>query len=130
MRWMVTALGVLVLLLGGSGLRSGDEGTAPVPVEVAELGDFVDSPDRVTFVGEVSLFGELLCPCFMVTSDGASAMVWYDLTDTGGTAVAPESLASIVNGATVRVEGEVQVEPDPGTGMQAVTAISIEQVTS
>jgi hypothetical protein len=64
----------------------------------------------------------------MALANGASIVVRYDLTDTGGAAMAPESLAAIVNRAAMRVEGEVQAEPDPGSGLPVVAATSIEQL--
>lgn len=119
----VIALLMVALLATGCGSWFGNAGP-PTEAAVADLADMTASDDRVTFAGTVSLLGELFCPCFQVTDAGASAIVWYDVP--GETVV---DVTGIGNGDLVRVEGRLQAEADPGSGLPVVWAMSIEPVS-
>ncbi len=42
---------------------------------------------EVVIYGEVSLLGDLFCPCFELTSGGEQVMIWYDLVVEDGESV-------------------------------------------
>ena len=66
---------------------------------------------EVMIYGEVSLLGELLCPCFELTSGEATVSVWYDLmTENDGTIKPPVDVTGINNGDIVVVTGELKGE--------------------
>ena len=63
---------------------------------------------QVSIYGRVSLLGELRCPCFELTSDGETILVWYARSvddDKGMTII---SIEGIENGDQVTVTGELQ----------------------
>ena len=64
---------------------------------------------EVTIYGEVSLLGQLNCPCFELTSGGAEVQVWYDLmVEDDGTERPAASIEGIDNGDSVIVIGELK----------------------
>jgi heat shock protein HslJ len=68
--------------------------------------------------GTVSALGELLCPCFELTSDGKMLTVHYDLMEEDdGTKRPAVSINGIENGDQVIVTGELRSSSgtDPGT---------------
>lgn len=66
---------------------------------------------EVTVFGTVGLLGELFCPCFELTSGGATIVVWYDLmTVNEGTQRPPVDVTGINNGDTIIVTGELKGE--------------------
>lgn len=78
---------------------------------VAELLDspLYDTPFRIH--GEVSLFGELFCPCFELTSGEETVLVWYDLmVENDGTERPPAGRHEFNNGDRVIVVGELKGE--------------------
>ena len=63
----------------------------------------------VTVYGRVSALGELLCPCFALTSGGGTVQVWYDLmVEDEGTERPAVSVAGLENGDWVLVTGELK----------------------
>lgn len=64
---------------------------------------------QVRVFGQVSLLGFLFCPCFELTSEGATLVVWYDLMiendNTQRTAV---DISGINNGDKVVIVGELK----------------------
>ena len=58
------------------------------PEDTLSVSELLENPvydEEVKIYGKVSLLGELLCPCFQLTSGGKFVEVWYDLmveTDT------------------------------------------------
>ena len=61
--------------------------------------------------GEVSLLGELLCPCFVLSSGGKDIEVWYDLmVEDDGTERPPANMDEFNNGDEVIVVGELKAE--------------------
>ncbi|MFC2045475.1 hypothetical protein ACFLUH_02205 [Chloroflexota bacterium] len=66
---------------------------------------------EVTIYGEVSLLGELLCPCFGLTSDEETVEIWHDLMVDNNEAQRPAvSVEGISNGDTITVTGELKGE--------------------
>ena len=64
---------------------------------------------EVTIYGEVSALGELFCPCFVLSSEGESVEVWYDLmVEESGTARPAVSVEGIENADRVAVTGELR----------------------
>jgi hypothetical protein len=65
----------------------------------------------VEIYGEVSLLGQLDCPCFELASGGERVRVWYDLmAEDDGTERASVSVERIANGDSVVVIGELKTE--------------------
>ena len=61
--------------------------------------------------GEVSSLGDLDCTCFLLSSDGADILVWYDsMIEDDGTERSPVSVGGIKNGDQVIVTGELKDE--------------------
>jgi inhibitor of cysteine peptidase len=78
-------------------------------LSVAELLANPVYDEEIQVYGEVSLLGELFCPCFELTSGGQTLAVWYDLmVDEDGTARPAVSVEGVDNGDTVRVTGELK----------------------
>ncbi len=76
---------------------------------VAELLENPVYDTEVRIYGQVSLLGELFCPCFQLTSGGKKVMVWYDLmVEDGGTARPAVSVEGVQNGDHVIVTGELK----------------------
>ena len=66
---------------------------------------------EVTIYGEVSLLGELLCPCFELGSGGEKVQVWYDLmVENDGAERSAVSVEGINNGEKIIVTGELKGE--------------------
>ena len=78
-------------------------------LSVAELFEDPVYDTEVTVYGRVSLLGELLCPCFALTSGGETVQVWYDLmVEDDGTERPAVSVEEIENGDWVLVTGELK----------------------
>jgi len=64
---------------------------------------------EVKIYGRVSRLGELLCPCFLLASDGENLEVWYGLmVEDDGTERPSVSVEGIENGDWVIVTGELK----------------------
>jgi len=80
-------------------------------LSVAELLENPVYDAEVTIYGNVSLLGELFCPCFELTSGGATLQVWYDLmVENDGTQRSPVDVQGINNGDNIMVTGELKGE--------------------
>ena len=80
---------------------------------------------EVKVYGQVSLLGELFCPCFELSSDGETLNVWYDLMVAGDGTVRPAvSVDGIDNGDWVVVTGELQ-RPETAAAVQQFWASEI-----
>ena len=78
-------------------------------VSVAELMEAPVYDESVSVYGEVSLLGELNCPCFELESGGETVKVWYDLmVEDDQTERPPVSIEGIQNGDRVVVTGELK----------------------
>ena len=78
---------------------------------VAELLENPVYDKLVKIHGEVSLLGELFCPCFELTSGGQKVQVWYDLmVENDGTERPPTNMHEFNNGDKVIVIGELKGE--------------------
>lgn len=85
---------------------------------------------EVTIGGQVSLLGELLCPCFELTSGGETVHVWYGLmVEDDGTEIPAVSVEGIENGDTVVVTGELKTA-GLHTSLNDFWASSIEPSTA
>ena len=122
MRGLSVLLALVVALTGCRLLPADNEGVEDVAV--ADLAT-TEAGTIVGFQGEVSLLGELFCPCFVVSDGGASVVVWYDLME-GREPVPVAEVDAIRNGGRVQVKGELQAEPDPGSGDPVVWASTID----
>ncbi len=86
-----------------------EEETPEGTLSVAELLENPVYDTEVKIYGEVSLLGELLCPCFELTSDEATLQVWYGLmVEDDGTERPSVSVEGIENGDLVIVTGELK----------------------
>jgi len=64
---------------------------------------------EVTIYGEVSLLGQLNCPCFELSSGGEKVQVWYDLmVENDGTERPAVDVQGINNGDKIVVTGELK----------------------
>ena len=80
---LILILPMAVLLVSGCGPRPQRPDGA---LTVAELLDEPVYDTQVQVYGQVSLLGELFCPCFVIESGGESLEVWYGLmVEDGGT---------------------------------------------
>jgi len=77
------------------------------------VSDFMEDPiydTEIIIKGEVSLLGELFCPCFELTSGGETVLVWYGLmVEDNGTERSAASTEGIENGDQVIVTGELKL---------------------
>lgn len=98
------------MLLLGIGLMTDCMTGPPTPVGALSVSELLESPvydTEVKIYGEVSLLGELFCPCFELTSSGAKVLVWYDLmVEDDGTERPAVSVEGIRNGDQMIVTGE------------------------
>jgi hypothetical protein len=79
-------------------------------LSVSELLENSAYDTEMTVYGRVSLLGELLCPCFELTSGGEPVQVWYGLmVEDDGTERPAVSVAGIENGDLVLVTGELKI---------------------
>jgi hypothetical protein len=82
------------------------------PEEHLSVSELLENPmydTEVTVYGRISLLGELLCPCFALTSGGETVQVWYDLmVEDEGTERPAVSVAGLENGDWVLVTGELK----------------------
>lgn len=82
------------------------------PEQALSVSELLANPvyvEELKVHGEVSLLGELFCPCFGLTSDGETLTVWYDLmVENDGTPRPSVSVEGIENGDSVLVTGELK----------------------
>jgi hypothetical protein len=125
------ALVLSALVFSGCGQSSAEPAQLPAgPRSVSNLlADPVYDND-VRIHGEVSLLGELLCPCFELTSGGETVHVWYGLmVEDDGTERPAVSVEGIENGDTVVVTGELKTA-GLHTSLNDFWASSIEPSTA
>ena len=126
---LAVSLLVIGCFVGGSVAASIGWDREEIPegqMSVAELlaNPVYDTP--VTIQGEVTLLGELLCPCFVLVSEGETIHVWYDLMiGDDGTEKPPVSIEGIENGDWVIVTGELK-QSGQHTALNDFWAASIE----
>lgn len=81
-------------------------------MECKSVADLLAKPaynTQVIIHGEVSLLGELFCPCFRLDSGGESVEVWYGLmVEDDGTEWPDAYVEGLSNSDTVRVTGELK----------------------
>ena len=87
------------------------QGQTTEAVSVAGLMKAPVYDEGVSVYGEVSLLGQLNCPCFELESGGETVKVWYDLmVEDDQTQRPPVSVEGIQNGDRVVVAGELKTE--------------------
>ncbi len=110
-------------LSGGQGFWRGQQGEPPAEFDrllqeqlastgTLSVSELLENPVYDTEIrvhGQVSLLGELFCPCFELTSGGKKVQVWYDLmVEDDGTESPAVSVEGIQNGDQVVVTGELK----------------------
>ena len=99
------------ILLIGIGLVSGCRGPQK-PSHALSVSELLENPvydTEAKIYGQVSLLGELFCPCFELTSGGQKVMIWYNLMAADdGTERPAVSVEGIRNGDQVIVTGELK----------------------
>lgn len=105
-------IAVLVLFLASATFISGCVQEAEEMQSVSQLLQNPVYDTEVKIYGEVSLLGELNCPCFNFTSGGEAMQVWYDAMDEDGVTKPPVSVEGIVNGDWIIVTGELRAGSD------------------
>jgi len=100
------------ILLVGIGLMSGCMKVSQKPEGALSVSELLENPlydTEVEIYGEVSLLGELFCPCFELTSGGKKVLVWYGLmVEDDGTERPAVSIEGIQNGDQAIVTGELK----------------------
>ena len=117
MRKRLALLTLVLLLIGGAvggTVAWADLGANrnEIPKGVLSVAELLENPvydTEVTIQGEVTLLGELFCPCFVLVSGGETIQVWYGLmVEDDGTQRPPVSVEGIENGDWVIVTGELR----------------------
>jgi len=133
---LAIALGLIfiVSVIGGSIVLAGNDSQNADREEGAlSVADLPVNPlygKEVKVYGRVNSLGEFFCPCFELTSDGATILVWYDLmTDGNGTPWPAVSVEGIENGDDVIVTGVLK-EDGPQASSNGFWAITIEKSAS
>ena len=100
------------ILLIGIGLMSGCTKEPQKPEGALRVSELFQNPvydTEIKIYGQVSLLGELFCPCFELTSGGKKVLVWYGLmVEDDGTERPTVSVERIQNGDQVIVTGELK----------------------
>jgi len=105
----IILVGILLIVIG---LMSGCMKEPQEPEGALSVSELLENPiydTEVKIYGEVSLLGELLCPCFELTSGGKKVLVSYGLmVDDDGTERPDVSIEGIQNGDQAIVTGELK----------------------
>jgi len=100
------------ILLIGIGLVSGCMKGPQKPEGALSVAELLENPiydTEVKIYGQVSLLGELFCPCFELASGGEKVLVSYGLmVEDDGTERPAVSVEGIQNGDQVIVTGELK----------------------
>ena len=135
MRKRLALLTLVLLLIGGAvggTVAWADLGANrnEIPKGVLSVAELLENPvydTEVTIQGEVTLLGELFCPCFVLVSGGETIQVWYGLmVEDDGTEKPPVSVEGIENGDWVVITGEVK-QAGQHTALNDFWATSIEK---
>ncbi|TKJ29485.1 MAG: hypothetical protein CEE40_08265 [Chloroflexi bacterium B3_Chlor] len=101
------------ILLVGIGSMSGCIKVPQKPEGALSVSELLESrvyDTEIKIYGQVSLLGELFCPCFELTSGGKKVLVWYGLmVEDDGTERPDVSVEGNQNGDQVIVTGELKV---------------------
>ena len=104
--------GLVTVLMGAC--ANGSSPAPGIPEDTLSVAELLDNPvydTEVRIHGELSLLGELFCPCFELTSGEATVEVWYDLmAENDGTQRPLVDVTGINNGDSVIVTGELKGE--------------------
>jgi len=135
MRKRLALLALSLLLIGGAvggatAWANGGANRNDTPEEALSVAELLDNPVYDTAVpiqGEVTLLGELFCPCFVLVSGGETIQVWYGLmVEDDGTEKPPVSVEGIKNGDWVVITGELK-KAGQHTALNDFWATSIEK---
>lgn len=100
------------ILLVTIGLLSGCMKEPQRPEGTLSVSELLEEPTydvEVSIYGQVSLLGELFCPCFELTSGGGKVLVWYGLmVENDGAEKPAVSVEGVQNGDQVIVTGELK----------------------
>ena len=100
------------ILLVGIGLMRGCMKVSQKPGGALSVSELLENPlydTEVEIYGEVSLLGELFCPCFELTSDEEKVLVSYGLmVEDDGTERPAVSIEGIQDGDQAIVTGELK----------------------
>ena len=100
------------ILIIGIGLLGGCMKGPQEPEGALSVSELLENPiydTEVKIYGQVSLLGELFCPCFELTSGGRRILVWYGLMVEDDRTERPDvSVEGIQNGDQVIVTGELK----------------------
>ncbi len=100
------------ILIIGIGLLSGCKKGPQKPEGARSVSELLESPvydTELNIYGQVSLLGELFCPCFELTSGGEKVLVSYGLMVENDGAERPAvSVEGIQDGDHVIVTGELK----------------------
>jgi hypothetical protein len=111
LRKMVIMTGWLLLVLL---IAAACNGRVRVPEGTKTVAALLKNPvydTEINVYGEVSLLGELFCPCFVLSSGGKSIEVWYSLlTEEDGSPWPTVSVDGFQNGDVVIVTGELSMD--------------------
>lgn len=135
MKTKLATLGFALILsaLIFSGCGSTGAQPAETPSDTLRVSELLENPvydGEVTIGGQVSLLGELLCPCFELTSGGETVHVWYGLmVEDDGTERPAVGVEGVENGDTVIVTGELKTAGSH-TSLNDFWASSIEPSTA
>lgn len=111
---------------GGAGVVDATETQEAVNVSALLADPVYDA--EVAIYGQVSLLGELFCPCFELRSGDEAVMVWYDLmVDEDGGVQPAVSIEGIENGDWIVVTGELR---PGGTNPAEFWATGIQKAVS
>lgn len=103
---LIVILCSLTLIIGACTGTKATEGA----IDVSELMEDPIYDTEVIIEGEVSLLGELFCPCFELTSGGEIVLIWYGLmVEDNGSERPVVSTEGIENGDQVIVTGELKL---------------------
>jgi inhibitor of cysteine peptidase len=113
---VISAAVIVVAAIAGGSIAAAGGATGVVDaneaLEAVSVSAMLADPaygTQVAIYGQVSLMGELFCPCFELLSGNGTVMVWYDLmVDEDGEARPVVSVEGIENGDWVVVTGELQ----------------------
>lgn len=132
--FILAAVIAVAAIAGGSIAAAGGDNGAAGAVETRDavsVSELLADPaygTEVAIYGQVSLLGELFCPCFELRSGNETVMVWYDLmVDESGEARPAVGIEGIQNGDWIMVTGELQAG---GANPAEFWAASVEKAVS
>lgn len=116
------------LLMRGAMLLSGCQTGLAQPQGALGVAELLEAPvyeSQIRVYGQVSQLGELRCPCFALTDDGAILYIWYDaMVDDDESQWPPVDISGVANGDWVVGTGELR-ESDGFSGTFWASGIEV-----